>query len=154
METFIPKDFKEFLQLLNAHAVEYLVVGGIAVGIHGYPRMTEDIDVWVNNSPANVASLVKAVREFGFDLPETTNELFANPDNIVRMGVKPYCIEVMSRISGVEFDKCFASRKIVQIDEINVNMIGLDDLITNKEASGRHKDLEDVEHLLEGQNNE
>lgn len=142
-----PRDFIEFLRLLNANEVEYLLVGGFAVAIHGYPRATADIDVWVARDDDNARRIVAALRSFGFDVPSLTEELFLDPDRIVRMGVAPLRIELLTSIDGVEFDEC-APRAIVQLVEGSpIPVIGLDDLKTNKRASGRSKDLADLDNL-------
>lgn len=142
-----PSDFSEFLRLLNAHHVEYLLVGGFAVAIHGYPRATADMDVWIARRAANAEHIVGALREFGFDLPSLRVELFLEPDRIVRMGNPPIRIELLTSIDGVDFDEC-AQRSIVQVvDGSDVRVIGLDDLKINKRASGRSKDLADLDNL-------
>jgi hypothetical protein len=140
-------DFKDFLRLLNSHGVEYLVVGGYAVGYHGYPRATGGMDVWIAVSEANADRTAQAVRAFGMPEEETTKELFIEEDKVVRMGVPPVRIEVITGASGVEFDACYLRREIVEIDGIPVAFISLDDLKVNKRAAGTHRDLEDIEHL-------
>lgn len=140
-------DFKEFLKLLNSHGVEYLVVGGYAVGKYGYVRATADIDIWLRRDAANAARTVDAVREFGFDVPELTHGLLLRPRGITRMGVPPFRIEMLTDISGVDFDTCYAARDVSEIDGIEVPFISLEHLRINKRASGRSKDLVDLEHL-------
>lgn len=147
MNTRLPPDFKEFLQLLNAHQIEYLLIGGYAVGYHGYPRATVDMDVWVAVNPANAQKIVTVLEEFGFQSSELTTELFLEEKRIVRMGVPPLRIEVTTGIDGVEFDDCYAERISDSIDGVPVNLINLRHLKINKEASGRPKDLNDLEHL-------
>ncbi len=142
-----PSDFSEFLRLLNVHHVEYLLVGGFAVAIHGYPRATADMDVWVARNARNADRIVATLREFGFDLPSLNVELFLEPDRIVRMGNAPIRIEVLTSIDGVDFGEC-ARRSIIQmVDGSEVPVIGLDDLKVNKRASGRSKDLADLDNL-------
>ncbi|MEE9368051.1 MAG: nucleotidyltransferase [Pontiella sp.] len=143
----LPDDFKEFLRLLNGHKVEYLLIGGYAVGYHGYPRTTADIDIWVAINPETAEKLVSAFHDFGMRSPEITKELFTAPGNIVRMGMAPVRIEVLNEIDGVQFDECFSSGTEVEIDGIPIKLISLADLRKNKLASGRHKDLDDLEHL-------
>lgn len=140
-------DFKEFLRLLNANQVEYLVVGGHAVGYHGYPRATADLDIWIAINQENSVRMVEALREFGFAAPELSPALFLEEDRIVRMGVPPIRIEVLTTISGVTFDECYAEREVAVVDDILVNVISLEHLKTNKQAAGRYKDLADLEHL-------
>jgi hypothetical protein len=143
----LPKDFKEFLRLLRVYGVEYLLIGGWAVGYHGYPRSTDDLDVWIAIAPSNAARVVETLREFGFDVPELSAELFLKNDQVVRMGVEPVRIEVMTSISGVEFDQCYRERLETSLDGEPVNLISLRNLRTNKQASGRLKDLADLENL-------
>lgn len=147
MNTRLPQDFKEFLRLLNAHQVEYLLIGGFAVGYHGYPRATVDMDVWIARSPTNAKKILTVIKEFGFQAPELTTELFLKENKIVRMGVPPLRIEVMTGIDGVEFDECYIERISDSIDGVPVNLINLRHLKINKQASGRPKDLNDLEHL-------
>lgn len=147
MELELANDYKEFLRLLRAHGVEYLLIGGWAVGYHGYPRATYDLDVWVAISPANADRVVKALAEFGFDVTELSTDLFLQPDKIIRMGVEPVRIEVMTSISGVEFDDCYRDRLETTLNDVPVSLINLRDLKINKEASGRLKDLSDLENL-------
>lgn len=147
MNTRLPPDFKEFLRLLNAHHVEYLLIGGYAVGYHGYPRATVDMDVWVALNPANAEKIVAVLEEFGFQSPELTTELFLREKRIIRMGVPPLRIEVTTGIDGVEFDECYAERISDSIDGVPVNLINLRHLKINKKASGRAKDISDLEHL-------
>lgn len=151
MESELANDYKEFLRLLRAHGVEYLLIGGWAVGYHGYVRATYDLDVWIAITPANANRIVKALADFGFDVPELSTDLFLQPDNIVRMGVEPTQIEVMTSISGVEFDECYRERLDTTLNGVPVNIINLRDLKINKEASGRLKDLADLEELSKDQ---
>ena len=143
----LPPDFKDFLQLLNANGVEYLLVGGYAVGYHGYVRATADMDIWIAPSVENARRVVTALQQFGFTLPTSPEELFLKPDNIVRMGVPPFRLEVFTSISGVDFTECFAHRVVDTIDGVPVNIISLEHLKVNKQATGRGKDLVDLDHL-------
>jgi predicted nucleotidyltransferase len=143
--TLLPPDFREFLQLLNSHGVRYLLVGGYAVGLYGYPRATADMDIWVATDGKNVESALAALAEFGFD--EVAPELFAKEEQVLRMGVPPLRIELLTGVSGVEFGGCYSRRAVVNLSGVEVSVIGLEDLKINKAASGRHKDLNDLEHL-------
>ena len=143
----LPADFKEFLQLLNEHNVEYLLIGGYAVGYYGYPRATVDMDIWIAINPVNAAQVVATLKTFGFDLPELNADLFLEENQVIRMGVPPMRLELLTSISGVEFETCFAERVVDEIDGVTVNLISLAHLKENKLASGRHKDLNDLEHL-------
>jgi hypothetical protein len=140
----IPPDFKEFLSLLSSNEAEYLLIGGYAVGYYGHPRPTGDLDIWVARSPENARRTVNALSEFGFECPP---ELLLKEDNVVRMGVPPFRLEILTTISGIEFSQCYQNRVCAEIDGVRVSIISLSDLKTNKKASGRPKDIDDLENL-------
>ncbi len=142
-----PRDFKEFLQLLNSKKIEYLVVGGYAVGYHGYPRATGDMDIWIALNEHNAINMVEAMKEFGFDPPELQKELFLKDQKVIRMGVPPMRLEILTSIDGVHFKACFNNRVIADFGDFKVNFISKDDLLTNKRASGRPQDLVDFDKL-------
>ena len=108
----LPQDFSEFLRLLNSHKVEYLLIGGFAVGYHGYPRATGDMDIWIAISPENADKMIKLLKEFSFDVPGLTADLFMKKRQVVRMGMPPIRIEVITDISGVSFDECY-NKKVI-----------------------------------------
>lgn len=145
--TRLQTDFKDFLRLLNAHRVEFLLIGGYAVGYHGYPRATVDLDVWIARTPDNASRVVAVLTDFGFTDPRLTQELLLTADQIVRMGLPPFRIKISTTISGVDFADCYARRIVAEIDGIAVPVIDLGDLRKNKKASGRYKDLDDLENL-------
>ena len=145
--TQLPIDFKEFLKLLDSHQVKYLLIGGYAVNYHGYPRTTADMDIWVAIQKENAEKIVNALREFGFDNSELTADLFLQQNQIIRMGIPPIRIELLTTISGVSFDECYSERIIDTIDGVKIQIISIKHLKLNKRASGRHKDLDDLEHL-------
>jgi len=149
MDLALPNDFKEFLRLLRAHGVEYILVGGWAVIYHGYPRTTDDLDVWIGVAPENAKRVVHVLKEFGFDVPELSESLFLQNDQIVRLGMEPLRIEIMTSASGVEFSDCYGERLEATLDNEPVSLINLRHLRVNKKASGRLKDLNDLEHLPE-----
>jgi hypothetical protein len=143
----LPPDFSEFLRLLNAHRVSYLIVGGYAVGFHGHPRATADIDIWIPMRADTAQQLVTVLQAFGFDVPQLSPDLFLRPDQVIRLGVPPLRIELLTTIAGVEFDACYARAVQTELGDVEVRIIALDDLKTNKRAAGRHQDLADLEHL-------
>ncbi|MGA2172110.1 MAG: hypothetical protein ABSG82_03730 [Sedimentisphaerales bacterium] len=145
--THLPRDFKEFLKLLNAHSIEYLLIGGYAVGYYGYPRATADIDIWIATNPVNADRIVAALKEFGFNPPDLSPNLFLKEWQIIRMGVPPFRIELVTTISGVGFSECYAQRVMAELDGVKVNLISLKHLKANKKASGRHQDIADLEKL-------
>jgi len=143
----LPPDFSEFLKLLNAHSVSYLIIGGYAVGFHGHPRATADIDIWIPRDAETAQHAVSAIRDFGFDTPELTPELFLRPDQVIRLGVPPVRIEILTSIAGVEFEECASRAVDAVLGGVPVRIIALADLKRNKRAAGRHQDLADLEHL-------
>jgi len=139
-------DFREFAELLNANAVEYLVVGGYALAAHGHPRYTGDIDFWVSHDAANIERLLKVLQAFGFSsLGLTANDFDA--DTVVQLGQPPRRINLMTGIDGVDFAGCWARRETVSFDGSSLNLIGLEDFKANKRAVWRVKDLADLEAL-------
>ncbi len=147
MDIVLPPDFKDFLKLLNVKKIRYLLIGGYAVGYHGYPRATNDMDIWIAIDPKNAELMVWMLKEFGFDTPQLSKELFLEEDKIIRMGAAPMRIEILTSISGVKFDECYQKKVVDEIDGIKVPIISLEQLKINKKASGRHKDLDDYENL-------
>jgi hypothetical protein len=143
----LPPDFKDFLQLLNSEHVEYLLVGGYAVGYYGYPRATGDLDIWIAVSDSNAAKIVEVLRKFGFSAATIKPEFFTKPDEVFRMGLPPVSIDVITSASGVNFAKCYARRNVQTLDGVEVKLIHLDDLKQNKKSSGRPKDIDDVDNL-------
>lgn len=145
----LPSEFEELLRLFNDRGVRYLLVGGHAVGIHGYVRFTGDLDLWIAVDPANTHLVVDALRAFGFEMPELTPDIFQREHQIVRMGVPPMRVEIHTSISGVEFDACYGRRLNATIAGFDVPVIGLEDLRANKAAAGRTKDKLDLENLAD-----
>jgi len=143
----LPPDFKEFLRLLNAHQIKYLLIGGYAVGYYGYPRATADMDIWIGMNPKNAGEVVTALKEFGFNVPDLSVGVFLKPNQIIRMGIPPVRIEILTTISGVNFEECYPERVVDELDGVQVNLISLRHLKINKKAFGRHKDLDDLENL-------
>ena len=141
------QDFREFIESLNANQVRYLVVGGYAVAIHGHPRYTKDIDIWVEVSPANAANLIRALDQFGFGSLGLKESDFLETDQIIQLGNPPNRIELFTALPGVDFAVCYPLRVEIELDNIRVNFIDLENLKKNKLASGRHQDLADVENL-------
>ncbi len=137
-------NFADFLRSLNSHGVEYLVVGGYAVGFHGFVRATGALNIFVGVSERNAETLVAAFRAFGLDLPEVRKELFLEEGKVFRIGVPPLRLDVINRISGVTFHEGHATRIEADIDGLLVPFIDRDHLLVNKSASGRPKDLADV----------
>lgn len=147
MERMLSDDLKEFLRFLNEEKVEYLLIGGWAVGYYGYPRLTQDMDVWVELSLDNARRILRSLERFGFKAGVADESLFLKPGNIVRFGFPPNRIEILNQISGVEFAECVTRKEMADFDGVQIPVIAREDLIRNKSASGRHKDLADIEGL-------
>ena len=143
--TRIPRDFKEFLRSLAAHNARFLLIGGYAVNAYGYVRNTVDMDVWIASDADNQQRVLQAVRHFGF--PAAPDDLLREDDAMVRMGLPPLRIEVLKKISGVEFEDCWPRRVTIEDDDLPIPTISLEDLKRNKLASGRKKDLLDLDEL-------
>lgn len=141
------QDFKEFVKLLNINQVKYLVIGGYAVAVHGYPRYTKDIDIWIEMSLANSQKLMKALNDFGFGSLGLSAEDFQLPDCIIQLGYPPNRIDLITTPDGVDFASCYQARIEIKLDDINVDFIDLENLKKNKLASGRLQDLADLENL-------
>lgn len=140
-------DFEDFLRLLREKKVDYLLIGGYAVSHYGYVRNTGDMDIWVRPTDDNVERTAEALDDFGYARKVETLPYLKQPGKILRMGMPPFRLEVSTEIDGVEFDECFENRQILDVNGIPAFVIALSDLIKNKMASGRLKDLADVEEL-------
>ena len=145
----IGQDFKEFIELLNKHRVEYLVVGGYAVAMYGYPRYTGDIDFWVKPNINNAKKIIKALNDFGFGGYDISESDFNEVDKVVQLGYPPNRIDIITGVTGLNFDDCFLNKKSVEIENIPVNFISLFHLRLNKSATGRDKDKNDLNNLPE-----
>lgn len=141
------RDFREFVELLGSTRVEYLLVGDYALAAHGRPRYTGDIDFWVNPTPENADRLMHALSSFGFGGIGPTRNDFLQPDAVVQLGYPPARIDLLTAIDGVSFRECYARRRILKIDDVELSLIDIEDLRANKRASGRLKDLADLEAL-------
>jgi len=143
------QDFKEFIELLNKHKVKYLVVGGYAVGFHGYPRFTGDIDFWIAISNQNATKILNVLNEFGFGSLKFKIEDFLEANNIIQLGYEPTRIDILTSLSGVEFDNCYQHSVEANFEGLAIKFIDLKNLRINKASSGRAKDLGDLENLFE-----
>ena len=145
-------DFEEFLRLLNATGAKYVIIGGYAVAFHGHIRSTGDLDIFFGRSAENITAVMRALRQFGFSESVVDRELFEAEDNIIRIGVPPIRIELMSNISGVSFSDVWESRVEGRYGDVETAFISLSDLITNKRASARPKDMLDADQLESDEN--
>ncbi len=145
----IQKDFKELLELFNAQKVEYIIVGGYALAFHGAPRFTGDIDLFVKPDADNAQRILAALSEFGFGSLDLSENDFTSDENVIQLGVHPVRIDIMTSLSGVEWEKAEAGKVSGRYGDTEVYFIGREDFITNKKALGRKRDLADLEALGE-----
>lgn len=146
------KHFREFLELLEEKGVKFLVVGGYAVGVHGFPRYTGDLDVFVSISNENSKKLIEVFNEFGFSDIGLTESDFLEDETVVEIGREPIKVQVLTGIDGVTFDECYKALFKVNIDGVDIPFIGFNELLKNKEASPRGKDKIDLEELKKRKN--
>lgn len=140
-------DLKEFLQLLKKNDVRFLIIGGFAVAAHGHPRYTKDIDIWCEPVQANATRVVKALQDFGFGSLGLCVSDFVEPEAIIQLGYPPNRIDILTSPDGVEFGVSYDRHIVATLDGLELPFIGLEDLIANKQASGRTQDLADIENL-------
>lgn len=138
------RDFKEFIESLSSHQVEFMVIGGYALAAYGRPRYTGDMDFFIRKSPENAKRIVNALHDFFGDLPEITEENFLHDDRMSQFGYEPLRIDILVHIKGVDFDSAFQRRTIIQYSGLEIPFLSLEDLRTNKQATGRSKDLIDL----------
>lgn len=141
------KDFKEFIKLLNDNQVKYLIVGGYAVGFHGYPRYTKDLDIWILVSEENAENILKALHQFGFSGVGLIKEDFLKTDEFIQLGYPPNRIDIVMSCDGIDFKNCYELKKTVEIDGIVIDFIDLESLKKNKKSTGRLQDLADLDNL-------
>ncbi|MBK8596575.1 MAG: hypothetical protein IPP07_10790 [Holophagales bacterium] len=143
------RDFVEMLSALNAAGVEYLVVGAHAMAAHGVPRATGDLDIWVRATSENAPRVLDALREFGAPLFDLTLDDLSKPENVFQIGVVPVRIDLLTSITGVGFEEAWAGRMEILVEGVPFGVIGRVDLLRNKRATGRPKDLLDAATLEE-----
>lgn len=144
----LSQDFEDFIRLLNAHQVDYMVVGGYALAFHGKPRHTGDLDIWIRISEENAAKMLKVMKDFGFASLKLKKEDFLQDNLVNQIGYPPLRIDIIGEIDGVKFDEAYENhQKIILDDDYEINYIGLGDFLTNKQASGRKRDLLDVKDI-------
>lgn len=143
----LPKDLREFIELLSALDARFVIVGAFAVAYHGYFRYTSDIDLFIDSSDENAERVSNAVQQFGFGDLNLTKQDFAKEDQVIQLGVSPNRLDLMTFLSGVTFDEVWASREYGNLDGLNVAFISKELLKRNKLACGRLQDLADAQYL-------
>jgi predicted nucleotidyltransferase len=143
---FLNPEYKEFIQLLNKHQVEYFLLGGYAVNFYGYRRATQDVDFMIRATNENGKKLLDAIEEFGYNTEEYSKENFEDQIHF-RLGQIPNSIDVINATVGIDFNEAFQRAKDFQIEGLTVRIIHINDLIANKKALNTYKDLADAEEL-------
>ena len=149
------RDYRDMIECLQREGVEFMLVGGYAVALHGWPRTTFDIDFWIMANPQNAAAVMRALKAFGAPLMDLTEEDFHRPGMVFQIGTEPQRIDILSAVSGVAYEDAVSRALKMEVDGLTLKVISLDDLIANKRASGRPKDIVDamtLEKLKEKQN--
>jgi len=141
------EDYKDLLLALSAEKVKFLLVGAYALAAHGYPRATMDIDIWVKPDPVNAAAVLRSLERFGAPIQNLSQQDLEKGDTVFQIGVAPRRIDILTGVSGLEFDATFSNAIEVRIDEVLLRIPSAADLIRNKRASGRTRDLADAEAL-------
>ena len=143
------QDFLDLLRAFADHRVRFLIVGAYALGVHGRPRATGDLDVWVDASPENAVRVLSALKQFGAPLSQVAAEDFSRPGIVFQMGLPPCRVDILTELSGLTFADAWSSRTQAPFGPLTVDVIGRDAFIKNKRAAGRAKDLGDIESLGE-----
>lgn len=148
------EDYKDILLALSAEKVKFLLVGAYALAVHGYPRATLDMDLWIMPSPENADAVLRALHRFGASLHDLTKEDLQKADTVFQIGVAPRRIDIITSASGLQFEDAYQRAVLIKFEEIELRIPTIEDLIKNKRASGRTKDLADVEALESLKNSE
>ena len=141
------KDFVDFIRLCNKHQVEYLVVGGLAVVVHGYPRFTGDMDIWMKISDDNAKKMLEVIKDFGMTSLGITKADLLEKDGVIQFGVRPVRIDIMNDLAGISFDEAYEKKKQLTRADVVINFIGLNDLLISKKVAGRKQDKADIQKL-------
>ena len=149
MNNIFNPDFEDFIKLLNKNEIEYMLVGGYAVILHGYSRTTGDMDLWVKKDKANYAKIMKAFEEFGMPVFEMTEDNFLNNDSldVFTFGRPPVSIDILNSVKGLKFEEAYKNSEIRNIEGLDIRLISLQDLLKAKKASARPRDINDIENL-------
>jgi len=141
------EDYKEILQLLLKNKVKFLVVGAYAMGVHGYPRATGDLDIWVEPSLENSHAVYHSLLEFGAPSKDISEKTFSEEGIVFQIGIAPRRIDIITKITGVNFQTAYSEKEIVEVENLKAPFLSKKNLIENKESTGREKDKLDVKYL-------
>lgn len=143
----LSRDLKEFLKSFVEHEIAFMLVGAHAVAVHGYPRGTEDIDLWIRRDPPNAEKVLQALEEFGFGSLGLTEEDLLEENTVIQLGKEPHRIDLLNFLTGLDFSDCLSRAVPATYEGVRMDVIGLDDLLRNKRATGRYKDMMDVDQF-------
>ena len=143
----LEQDYKDLINIFIEEKVQFILVGGYAVGLHGHPRATKDLDLWVYANSKNARLVVKSLVRFGAPMQDISVQDFETEGTILQIGVEPVRIDITTKVAGLKFKEAIKNVKMIKIEELDIPTISLQDLIKNKKASGRYRDLDDVESL-------
>ena len=146
-QSLLNRHFREFIELLEKRKIKYLLVGGYAVGFHGFPRYTGDLGIFVAVESKNAEALLAVFRDFGFEDLGLTDKDFLEPDMVVEIGREPLKIQILTGVDGIQFEEAFLNRVFLEDDGLSIPIISYEDLLKSKEASGRGRDKIDLEEL-------
>jgi len=147
------QDFIDFIELLNSHDVEYMVVGAHALAFHGRPRHTGDLDIWIRPSEGNAERILLVLKDFGFGSLRLGKEDFLKENYVTQLGYPPLRIDILNSISGVDFEDAYKGRIIGEHEDLQISFINISDFIANKQATGRAKDIGDIDALKKDKGN-
>ena len=145
----VQQDFKELIELFNAHKVEYVIVGGYALAFHGSPRYTGDIDILVKPDEENAKKIFRVLVKFGFGSLDLKQEDFTKPEYVIQLGISPVRIDIITSLTGVTWQDVFGGKEKARYSDVSVFYIGRKEFIKNKRATGRKRDIADIEALGE-----
>ncbi len=143
----LEKDYLDFIKLCNEHDVKYLVIGGFAVGVHGYPRYTKDIDIAIEISEENAGKIVLVIQDFGLGSLGLTKADFLRKSFITQLGHEPVRIDILNDVDGTSFSQAWENRKEINYEGLLINFIGYEELLILKKLAGRSQDITDIEKL-------
>ncbi len=149
MEITIPSDFKELLELLNSHEVDYIIVGAYALALHGHPRFTGDLDIYIKPDSQNALQILSTLKEFGFGSLELEEKDFTELHQVIQLGMPPVRIDLLTSLTGLTWDEAVAGQLKGNLDGVPVLFLGKAEYVRNKRALGRHKDIADAKTLEE-----
>lgn len=141
------EDYRDMLRVLLGNDVRFMVVGAYAMAVHGYPRATGDIDIWVETNIENSKKIYACMKQFGAPLSDISEQTFTEKGIVFQIGMAPRRIDIITRIDGVDFSEAYTAKKVIEVEGLRIPFLSKEDLIKNKLATGREKDRLDAQYL-------